>query len=85
MINTSDMSAPIFWKLKIFRKPCPVREKKIISTSRNSHDHPLLAISSGLKADFPGWLCFASGIAALDTFIDFSPCRWQEATGLLAS
>jgi hypothetical protein len=48
------MSAPIFWKLKMFRKPCPVREKKIISTSRNSHDHPLLTISSGLRAVFPG-------------------------------
>jgi hypothetical protein len=38
----------------MFRKPCPVIEKKIISTSRNSQDHPLLTISSGLRAVFFG-------------------------------
>ena len=56
----------------MFRKPCPVIEKKIISRSRNSQDHPLLTISSGLRAVFPGWLWFADGVAASDTFIDFS-------------
>jgi len=66
------MSAPIVWKLKMFRKPCPVKEKKIISTSRNSHDHPLLTTSSGLRAIFLGRLWFASGVATLDTFIDRS-------------
>src|SRR2546430_16050477 len=66
------MSAPIVWKLKMFRKPCPVIEKKIIRRSRNSHDHPLLTISSGLRAVFPGWLWLADGAAASDTFIHFS-------------
>src|SRR6266849_8926848 len=56
----------------MFRKPCPVIEKKISSTSRNSHDHPLLTISSGLRGVFPGWLWFASGRATSGTFIDFS-------------
>jgi hypothetical protein len=46
-----------------------VREKKISSRIKNSHDHPLLTRSSGLRAVFHGWLCFASGVATLDTFI----------------
>jgi hypothetical protein len=46
-----------------------VKEKKIISTNRNSHDHPLLTISSGLRAVFVGWLWFAAGVA---TFIVLS-------------
>jgi len=66
------MSAPIVWKLKMFRKPCPVIEKKIISRRRNSQDHPLLMISSGLRGGFPGWLLFASGRATLDAFMNLS-------------